>query len=582
MSSAAWFVAVIVALAAVLGATGRADIDVIGALIWLALAFGGVLPVSRLLGGFGSDAVLLVGSMMAVAEALRRVGAADRLARWLLRRAASGERQARLTFTLTGAVLSALIETTAGTVGLLPMVARLGREGSVKPERLYLMGALGAMAGGILTVVGTSGNVVANGVLAGLGQPVFGYLEPARLGVFIVAISALYALTVSGRLLPQPGGVALDQAIGALRAYVAEVRVEAGSSWAGRSLREAALPAEAGVDVLAVMRGTRRRTDPGPDEVLRAGDVLLVTGPATAVAGLSAVGDTPAAPPAAEGLIPPGSAWVGATLATLRARGAGLRVLGIWRHGQTLTGRLGNVRLLAGDVLLARGERDAFAAMQAAGHIAWLNPVEAPEGDRGRGALRGLLVPLLVLAGFVVAAASDRVDLGLAGFAAAVAMVVGGCLDAADGYGAVQWKVLVLLAGVIPLGEAISKTGLASELARGLLVLGRLWGRQAALAGLCVAAALLTQVLSNVATAAVMTPVAVLLAQGSGLAVKACVAAVLVSVLCTPLTAMASKPTILVQEAGGYRTSDYLRIGIPFSIACVTAAVLLAPLLWPA
>ncbi|HVB09886.1 MAG TPA: SLC13 family permease, partial [Bacillota bacterium] len=549
--------------------------------IWLALAFGGVLSVHQLLAGFGSEAVLLVGSMMAVAEGLRRVGATQRLARYLLRHAGGSERRARVVFTLTGAVLAALLETTAGTVSLLPMIARLGKDGPLRPQRLYLMGAIGAMAGGVVTLIGTSGNVVANGVLAGMGQPGFGFLELARLGGFAVAIALLYALTLAGRLLPRPSGVALDQAISALRAYVAEVRVQPDSRWAGRTLREAALRAEEGVDVLAILRDGQRRADPGPDEQVLAGDVLLVTGPAAHVVGLTALPDAAAVAPAAEGLIPPGSPWVGSTLANLRARAAGLRVLGIWRHGETLAGRLGNLRLSAGDVLLVRGDHEALLGLQTNGHIAWLNPVASAAEERRPGSARRLGIALAILAGFVAAAASGRVDLALASFAAAVAMVLGGTLEASGGYGAVQWKVLVLLAGVIPLGAAISATGLATTLARGLLAIGHHWGPGAALAGLCIAATLLTQALSNVPAAAVMTPVAVRLALGSGLSVKAAVAAMLVAVLCTPLSGLASKPAILVREAGGYRSADYLRIGLPFSIACVAAAVLLAPWLWP-
>jgi di/tricarboxylate transporter len=590
VSGAEWYVCGVIAMAAALGASGRADVDVVGALIWLALAFGRILPMPTLLAGFGSDAVLLVGSMMAVAEALRRVGAADAVTRWILGRSAGAERGARVALVAAGSVFSALLETTAATVGLLPTVARLGRGGGQRPQRLYLIAAIGTMAGGVLTVVGTSGNVVANGVLAALGQTPFAYLGPGRLGIFVVAFALLYAATVAGRLLPPARGVALDEAILALRSYVTEVRLAPDSPWVGQSLREAGLRARVGVDVLSISRGGGRQVDPGPDQVLRAGDVLLVAGPAEAVAGLAAADgaaavaaeELQAATPTAEGLVPPGSAWVGATLASLRARGTGMRVLGIWRHGQTLTGRLADVRLRAGDVLLARGERSVLSIMQAAGHVAWLNPVSGADDRRGPAARRRLWTAVFVLVGFVAAAATGRLDLGLLGFAAAAAMIVTGCLDAAAGYSAVQWKVLVLLAGVIPLGQAMSHTGLAASMAHGLLFLGRHFGAEAALAGLCVATALVTQVLSNVATAAVMTPVAVHLAQGAGLTVHACVAGVLVAALCTPLTGMASKPTILVQEAGGYGTMDYLRLGLPFAVASLALAVLLAPRLWPA
>ena len=571
----------VVAVAAALGVTGRADVDVLGALIWLALAFGGVLPLPALLAGFGSEAVLLVAAMMAVAEGLRRAGATQRLGRWLLALAGADERRAGLVFSLAGAALAALLETTAATVALVPLIARLGARGPLRPQRLYLLAAMGAMAGGVVTLVGTSGNLVANGVLGALGLQGFSFLGLAAVGLPLAAVAALYAATAAPWLLPRPSGVGLERAIEAFRAYVTEVRVEPGSRCVGLPLQEAGLARDLGLDVLAIVRPPQRIVDPGPQERLRAGDVLVAAGGATDVAGLAAAGGSAGLEPVLEGLIPPGSPWAGATLAGLRARASGVRVLGIWRHGRTLTGRLGNVALLPGDVLLARGDRSVLAELQASGHVAWLNPVEGGGEDAGRGraGLR-LWVTLGILAAFVATAASGRLDLSVAAFAAAAALVLGGCLTPAQGYAAIQWKLLVLLAGVIPLGEAISSSGLAGSLALALHHLQPL-GPRAALAGLGIAALLLTQVLSNVPATAVLTPVAVRLAADSGLSAKACVAAVLVCVLCTPLTALASKPTILIREAGGYRNSDYLRFGLPFALAALALAVLVPPLAWP-
>lgn len=570
----------IVCVAAVASLGLRADIDMVGAGIWLALAFGRVLPVRDLLGGFGSEAVILVGAMMAVAEGLRRSGVTRRVGRWLLQVAGHSERRAGIVFLLAGAVFAAVLETTAATVALLPMIARLGSRSPLKPQRLYLLGALGAMAGGVLTLIGTSGNLVANGVLATLHQRGFGFLELAGLGLPLVVLATAYTVGLAKWVLPHPSGLALEEAIEAFRAYATEVRVNDDSPWVGRTLREAG-PRLVGLDVLVVIRGGRRIEDPGPETRLHAGDVLIVSGHATDVAGLTALGEAPEMLPTAEGLIPPDSSWVGSTLAGLRARATGLRVLGIWRHGRTLAGPLGNTRLMAGDVLLARGDRQALGLLQSSGHVAWLNPVDAVGLDPGAGFDRRGLFAVGVLVAFVAAAASGALDLALAAFTAAVALVVGRCLEPAQGYAAVQWKVLVLLAGVIPLGQAISQTGLAEVLAAGLGQLARFGGAHAALAGLCLAATLLTQVLSNVPATAVLTPVAVQMATNTGLSPKACVAAVLACVLCTPLTGMASKPTILVREAGGYRLGDYLRFGAPFAVLAVAAAVILPPLLWP-
>ncbi len=577
VGATAWYVLGVLLLAAALNVSGRADVDVVGALVWLALALGRVLPLPNLLAGFGSEAVLLVGSMMAVAEGLRRTGLTGRLGSWLIRHAGRSPLRARILAVLAGAGLTSVLESTAATISLIPMVAALARHGRVRPQHLYLLGALGVMAGSTLTLVGTSGNVVANGVLQGMGLRPMGMLTLLPIGVAMVGLCVVYAV-VAGRLLPRPQGTDLTGALEALRSYLGEMRVLPGSPLVGRTLRESGLRAEYGVDVLAVERAGLRQEDPGPDRVLGEGDLLLVAGSADGIAGLAATSEPPAAlRPTAEGLLPPGSDWVGATLASLRVRAVGMHVLGIWRHGQTLSGRLANLRLEAGDVLLSRGDRDLLQQLQAEGHIAWLNAVE-PGDVVGR---RPWLA-LAVLAAFVAVTATGSLDLAVAALAAAAVLVLGGALRARDGYDAVQWRVLVLLAGVVPLGEAVSRSGLGAVLATWLGALGQHWGPEAALAGLAATTALCTQILSNVSTAAVMTPVGVVLARSSHLSVEAAVATLLVAAVATPVTPIASKPAILVRGPGGYGLKDYLRLGLPFAVLALTLAVWLSPRIWPA
>jgi sodium-dependent dicarboxylate transporter 2/3/5 len=387
----AWYVLAIVAGAALLGGSGLADVDAVGIFIWLALAIGGVLPLQSLLAGFGSEAVVLVGAMMVVAEGWRRVGALRRFGVLLLWGSSGGEGHARLSLAWAGAIMAALLKSTAATVGVLPVVARVAARRALRPSRLYLIAALGVMAGGLLTLIGTSGNLVANSVLAGAGQRGFGFLELAPLGVGLALILTVYAATLAGRL----------------------------------------------------------------------------------------------------------------------------------------------------------------------------------------------ALALMVAAAFFAAALAGAADIAVAAVAAAGVLVLGRCLTAEDAYGAIRWKVLILLAGAVPLGVAIGTSGLGTAVAGLLPDVGSAVGWRAALAALVLATTLLAQVLSNVPATAVMTSVAIHLAAGIGLPTQACVAVVRVAALCTPLTPLASKPAVLVREAGGYRASDYLRPGAPFAAAAIAFAVLAAPALWP-
>lgn len=563
---------------AILGAIGAAGIDLLGGLIWLALAVGHVLPINDLLAGFGSEAVVLVASLMAVAEGLRRIGWTSELGAWLADHAGPREGRTLPLVAAVAACIAAVMESTAAVVTLVPVMARIGSRSQLRPRRLYMVVALGTMAGGLLTLIGTSANLVANGVLTRLGLQPFHFLELMPIGLALVAVATLYVATVGRMLLPRPTGVMLDQAVEALRAYAAEVRVESSFPWAGARLDEAHGLRSAGVDVLAITRGGQRIEDPPPQERLQAGDLLTVTGGATELAGLTPLGDGEVSAALAEGLLPPGSLWSGRTLADLGARGSGLRVLGIWRHGQTLAGSLARIRLQAGDVLLARARRPVLARLQSAGYVAWLQEVQTV-GDRSAPWRRW--TALAILAGFFAIGVSGSLDLAAAAFATAVALAICGSLPGHAIYDAIEWKVVLLLAGVIPLGEAVSASGLADRMAGWLTAAVQPLGPWAAVPVLFLATGLLTQALSNVATAAVMTPVAVRLATVGRLEPKAAVAVVLIAVMCTPLTHLANKPTLLVQEPGGYRMRSYLRIGLPFAVLALAVAILVPPHLWP-
>jgi di/tricarboxylate transporter len=560
---------------------GRIAYDLVAMLALLAGVLVGIIPVDRAFSGFADDVVVIVASALLVSAAVARSGAVERLMRPALPYLKTTATQVPV---LAGAVLVASIFTkNIGALAIfMPVALQVTRRTGTSASALLMPMAFASLIGGLITMTGTSPNIIVARVRAEVtGQP-FGMFDftPVGLGIALAGIVFLafgWRLLPGGRRAPSDAGPAIED-------YTIEALVPEGSPLAGGDIAALTAMGEGRVGVVTVIRERFRRFLPAPGWHICAGDVLLLQGDPEdlermlARAGLRLAGEDAAQEAnVVEGVVTAESPLAGETATRARLQGRfGLGLLAVSRSGQRITQRLGTLRLRAGDVLILRGSATAIA--DALGELRVL-PLTERAITLGRS--RRSWLPLVVLLAAMVLVALHLVPVAIAFFGAAVVMLLLRRLSKHEAYDAVEWPVLVLLGALIPVSEAVQTTGGTDLIAAGLEGLVRHLPPLGALGLMMAIAMAVTPFLNNAATVLMMGPIAASLAQRLGLSPDAFLMAVAVGAACDFLTPIGHQCNTLVMGPGGYRFGDYARLGAPLTAIVLLVGVPLIALVWP-
>lgn len=579
--------AVIVAMMAAL-ATNRvgADLVMLGALAVLCVA--GVVGVDDAFAGFANEGLLTVAFLYVVVAGLRQSGAVAVLtARMLGRPRSELDAQARVVLPVTA--ISAFTNNTPLVAVYLPLLDGYARRYGLAPSRLFLPLSYAAILGGVCTLIGTSTNVVVNGLIVAHNQ-VPGATPIAPLGMFTltpvglpVAIVGVAYMLLAGRWLLPSRPTPLEASEDA-RHYTVAMRVDPSAPIVGRSLEAAGLRNLSGLFLAHIERAHEITHAVGPEEVLQGEDVLVFVGVLESVVDLQQRrGLTPLAwEPGLgsrhghrliEAVISPSSPLVGRTIRDggFRTRYGGV-IVAVHRHGERLKGKLGDIRLRAGDTLLieappgfARRHRDSAAFHLVTEHAG----AAAPSHERA-------WIAIAIVVAFVVAAASGWTTTLVAAMLAAAAMLAFRCADPALAREAVDWQVLLVIGAGFGVGRAVEHSGLAEVVADVVVRMAGGGGHAALLGGVYALTWLLTSVLSNSAAAVLAFPVALRAAASAGLPFEPFTLAIAIAASCEFTTPVGYQTNLMVQGPGGYRLSDYVRFGGPLTVLCglVTVALL--------
>ena len=608
MSGEAVYVFVLLAVTVVLFASDRLRMDVIAVGVILALMLGGVLDPREALGGFGDPLVILIAALFVIGEGLYRTGIAFALGHGLLRVAGRSEAHLMVMLMLGVALLSAFMSNTGAVAVFIPVALNMAHRAGVPPGRLLLPLALGGSIGGMLTLIGTPPNLAVSTELGRAGLAPFRFFDFAPAGLVVLAIAVAYMLLVGRRLLPdrgtQEGGgegrLGLADLISAygLDARFHRVRLGSDCPLPGLTLGQALLRTRFGVTVVAVERGSGAHHEVLPvllQTEFEPGDRLYLVADAGHLERLleGVPGLQPEPLPEgmerrlahelglAEVLLTPRSELLGNTIADGRFRERfGLSVLGVLRRGQLLEGELLEQKLAFGDSLLVGGGWRQIELLQRdKRHFAVLTlPREvdevAPHRERAPWALAIVVLMLLAMSfGNLPGVAVVLL--------AVLAMVLSGCVTVEEGYRAINWQSLVLIAGMLPMALALQKTGGLDLLVQGLVGTLGAHGPLALLAGLFLLTSLLSQFISNTATAVLIAPVALGAAQGLGLSPYPLLMTVALAASTAFSTPVATPVNTLVMGPGGYRFNDYVKVGVPLQLLAMVATLLVVPLLFP-
>lgn len=574
----------------VLFATEWLPYDLVALLLILVLGLSGVLTPSEALAGFANPAVVTVGAMFILAAGVLRTGALAFVERRIAEVAGSYTALLLLTMLLVGAA-SAFVNSTPVVVVFLPVLLGIANERGLLPSRLLMPISYAAILGGTCTLIGTSTNILVSELVAELGAPPIQIFELTPAGLIFAAIGLVYVLIAGPRLLPRVATVTSTLGLDQKRHYVSEIRVGADSDLVGKPLRKTIAERFPRLQILDIVRGGVSLWTVPPPVLIQVGDCLVVRGDLNTLLEVhqdERVELLPGLPRKslkfnlremmlAELVLTPNSQFLGQTLAEAQfQRRHQLYVMGIMRHGRHIQRNVIHQPLMLGDILLVFGEFAALAAVQGSRdflrmdgvHEAYVNTAKAP-------------ITLAVILAVVVCLTFRLLPLPLVAIAAAVGLILTNCISLADAYRAIQGRILVLIIGTLALGLAMEKTGAGQYLAQGLVdFLGPL-GPVAVISGIYFLTSLLTEVMSNNASAVLLIPIALGTAEAMGLASRPFIMAVLFGASASFATPIGYKTNTLVYAPGGYRYRDFIRMGVPLKLLLWAVATWLIPRLWP-
>ena len=615
---------VILAVTIAMFVWGRFSLDVVAVGSLLALFLAGIIDLEQALSGFSNSTVILIGTLFVVGEGLTRTGVTAWFGGRLIG-ASRGSAVRLLVLSMTAAaVMSAVVSNTATVAAFMPAVVLAAWGVRSTPSAFLIPLAFASSVGGLLTLTGTAPNIVITEALDTSGFRPFGFFEFALIGVPLVVVTIVYMLVIGRRLLPartRSVPVILDQEMEQLAdAYSLDgelyrLRVRVGSPLAGSTLRESDLGHRFGASVLEIQparsnsglqqrlpglmreRLERLRRDPislpNPDQRIEHHDVVIVSGPAEAVQrleiemmlGVLPIDDTGRGLTdllsqeigIAEVLLTPRSSYIGTVVAEGGIGQRGLIVLGIRRGDKIIPS---TEPLQSGDALLVRGTWQAIGRL--ANEPRNFVVVGRPEVlARQVTELSGRsIIALAALAGMVVLMVSGVVPFVIAALLAAGAMIVGGCLTTTQAYRTVSWSTVVLIGAMIPMAVALESTGGAQWVADRLVDTVGAAGPTPLLAGIMVVALVSSQVISNTATAVLLSPIVITTAAGLGVDPHPLMMGLAVAASTAFLAPIATAPNLLVMAPGDYRFRDFPRVGAPLSVLFLAVGVGLIPLIW--
>ena len=566
---------------------GRLRYDVVAMLALVASLVAGTVRPDEAFRGFSDDIVIIVGSALVVSAGIARSGVVEVALQWVGRRVTSLRWQLTV---LVGSVtlLSAIVKNIGALAMLMPAAFGMAKRSGASPSVFLMPMAFASLLGGLITLVGTSPNIIVSRVREQMTGTPFGMFDYAPVGLGLSLVGLIF-LRFGYRLLPSDRRAAargLGEAV-FVSDYNTEARVLETSRAAGVTVSDFLSDIDGALAVTGIIRDGKRRATVLPDTKILVDDLLLLRGAPDALEAAitrgrlalarQEAGRVSAGVALVETVVVPESLLVGQSAGGMALHDRhGLNLIAISRAGHRMSERLGDTSIAAGDVLLVQGpEAEMPEQMRALGLL--------PLAQRklGLGSVRKALLPLLILGSAMALTATGAVPVAVAFFGAATAMIASGALPAREATEAVEWPILVMLGALIPVSEALQTTGateligtLLSDIATGLPV----WG---ALTLIMVAAMAVTPFLNNAATVLVMAPIAATFATDLGYRPEAFLMAVAVGAGSDFLTPIGHQSNTLVLGPGGYRFGDYARLGAPLSVLVVLVGVPLILAVWP-
>jgi di/tricarboxylate transporter len=586
--------------------------DVTALLALLALLLTGVLTPYEAFSGFSHPATISVAAVLVLSAGVERTGALTYIARRLLMPIGNSELILTIVIMVIISALSAFVNNTAAVAVFIPVVIEVCRRTSASPSRLLMPMSHAATFGGMCTLIGTSTNLVAHEFAISHGLRGFSMFELGKVGLPMLLAGYAYMLLAGRKFLPrtQSGDVLAMQLT---EQYLAELIVEPDSSWIGKEVNSENFERDFDVELIGVLRGGQALSIDNPDLIFAPDDSLLVRGPLEHVLALTTQNglelhrprnfprhqepetngeqnepailslnlkgeskETDGRPQLAEVVVLTTSGLVGRTLkATRFAERYDCVVLGLRRRGE-VNDRPSVTPLLAGDMLLVEGKRDALQALARTRGFLVVGTPAHPEQRTGK-----LVITIATLMAVVLIVSLGFLPIVTAATAGCAVLVLTGCLRPSEVYRAIDLSLVFILAGSLALGVALDKTGITTVLADWLAGVSATTGPFLVMAGFFVLAVLVSELMSNSGTVALLGPITISVAAKMGINPMSLLAAITFGSSAAFAMPIGYQTSLMIYGPGGYRFKDFIRMGIPLDLILAVLALLLIPYFWP-
>jgi len=562
------------------------DLVMMGGLFTLTVF--GILTPEETFQGFANPAMATVGALFVLSAAMRETGALEITLGRLFGRARTEVSGMVRTLPVLAA-LSAFLNNAPIVAMMTPLVSDWARRNNIAPSRLLIPLSYSTILGSIVTIIGTSVMLTVAGLVIQAGMKPLALFELAPVGIPIAAVGLLYLLFVAPRLLPSRLDPALQ--VGEhRREYTAAMIVEESCALIGRSIEDAGLRNLPGLFLFEIQRGDKDITPVAPDEVIAAGDRLVFAGVVSTIVDLQRIrGLVPAGDedePARgdhrhrliEGVISRSSPMIGKTIKEVGFRSVyDAAVIGVHRNGERVPGKIGQIQLRAGDTLVFQAAANFEAQHRNSPDFYLVAEVPGSSAPRHERAWFAIAVFVTM----VVLAATNVLPISVGSFVAGGILIATRCISGPAARQSVQIHVLVVIAAGLGIARAIDKTGAAAAIAHVLVSQAQVFGPVGVLAAIYFVTMATSELLHHAASAALMFPVAIAAAAESGVDPRSFVIAVALAASCAFASPVTYQTHLLVYGPGGYRFSDFVRVGLPLNLISAIVALTLIPRIWP-
>ena len=576
--------------AVILFATEKLSVDLIALLIMATLLVSGVITPEEGISGFSNKATVTVAAMFVLSAALFKTGAVSFLGKITSDIFKRSYWFGMVTVMIAVGFFSAFINNTPVVAIFIPILLGVAKDIKTSASKLLMPMSFASMFGGVCTLIGTSTNILVSSLAERQGQPAFSMFEIAPLGLIMFAVGMTYMLLVGIRLIPdrRVEGDLIESFN--LQEYIAEIVLTENSISSGCAIKDAPLVKEVELNIIEVNRGEETFSLPTPDFVLHEGDVLRVRCDLDKFQQIQEregvlfkpqykwsdedieTADTKLV----EAVIAPNSDFVGKTLAFLKFReNFGASVLALRHRGRLMIEKIADTKLDAGDALLIEVKTNRFGGLQQNPSFVIISEIEKITYRR-----RKLIPALVIVVGVILTATLGIAPIVISAVVGAILLVLVGCLTMEEVYQSIEWRIIFLLAGVLSLEAAMSNSGAGMLISSKIIAVVGVWGPVALLSAFYLMTFMLTEMMSNNATAALLTPIAIAAANTIGVSPRPFLVAVMFAASASFMTPVGYQTNTLIYGPGQYRFADFLRVGTPLNILFWITATIFIPYFW--